>query len=558
MKLSNFLIGFGLLFASQNAVLADGLDEVKQLAEADAPQLALQRLDQGVERASQDARADWLRWQWQLLAKTGQPDEVLKRAAALPADAPEDVKHMAALQAARAAIGKGDGVVARGYLAQLLWVLPSDKAEYRELRVLVVQSHLLPQPDAEASSVMLRFQQEFGVDKALLHDYALAVLQAGRESDVNWARAQLSAADPLAALIDAHGTQLSDAEIRQRLQAVLNADVSAPMLLVVGKLAAQMNAPELQIQISERLLNQTSEPDAADAAALWKSYRGLTQSFGNVRLLLFGSDAGWADLARESAAADPVMARAIWAYLAREAKDPELRSAAQQQLLDQLLAQHLDRAALRLFVSAWPGLPASSFNSTVRYRLGALALDAKEYPLAVGLWRDLTTLPDGVSGADWQVRRALLFTRQQDWPAASHAVSAWLEQESVAGLTAGWQMLAVVQRISQQPSMVVPARDLLLRLLPVVAPVQRRVVLHRLGQLADAEQQWAQAALWYLQAATQLPQADGFAWQARLDAAASLDKAGLHDDAGQQYELVLKTSTDAAQQAAASYALGAR
>ena len=558
MKISTFLIGFGLLVAGQNSVWADALSDAKQLAEAGAPQLALLQLDQGMAQASQDARPEWLRWQWQLLAKVGQADDVLKRAATMPEDAPEDVKHNAALQAARAAISKGDGAVARGYLAQLLWVLPSDKAEYRELRKLVLQSHLLPQPDADAASVMLRYQQEFGADTAVLRSYALAMLQAGRVAELNWARAQLAPTDPLVALIDAGNPQLSDADIGQRLQTVLNGDASVPMLLLAQKIAAPLNAPELQIQIREHLLNAAVEPAGGDAAALWKAWRSLSQGLGNVRLLLFGSDAGWADLARESATTAPVMARAVWSYLAREGKAPALRSEAQQQLLTQLLAQHLDRAALRVFMSAWPGLPATAFNPAVRYQLGKLALDAHEYALAANLWRELETLPEGVNAADWQVQRAVLFARQQDWADAKAAVSAWLGQITIAESAAGWQMLGVVQQLSRQTALAASATDLLQRLLPMIEPLQRRIALQRLGQLADAAKQPVQAAQWYLQAATQLPQADDFSGQSRLDAAASLDKAGLHDDAKQQYALVVKTSPDAAQQAAASYALSTR
>ena len=451
MKISNFLIGpsligLGLLLASHNAALADGLSDAKQLVEASAPQLALQQLDQRMAQASPDARVDWQRLQWQLLAKTGQADDVLKRAASLSGDTPAEILHVADVLAARAAIEKGDGGLARSYLAQLLWVLPSDKVEYRELRTLTVQSHLLPQPDAEVASVMLRYQQEFGVDVALLHTYALAMMQAGRAVDVQWARTQLANTDPMAALVDAYGGQLSDTDTRQRLQAVLNTDASASMLLMAHKIVAQMNAPELQIQISERLLNLNKPVAEVEASAVWKAYRNLTQSFGNVRLLLFGSDAGWADMARESLTGNPVMARAIWSYLAREAKDPALRSDAQQQLLAQLLAQHLDRAALRLFVSAWPGLPASAFNATVRYRLGQLALDAGEYKLAAGLWRDLDVVPDGVDMGDWQVRRASLFARQGAWAEAANAVSAWLVQVTAAQSATGWQMVEVVQQ----------------------------------------------------------------------------------------------------------------
>lgn len=564
MKISNFLIGLSLVSLSlsvlaPNEAWSDDLSEARQSAEAGAPQLALRQLEQGMAQASGDTQAEWQRLQWQLLGKAGSAEAVLQQAAGLPKDAPADVQLMAARMAASAALSLEDGALARTYLARLLWILPTDKAAYRELRAMVVQSHLMRQPDKEAASAMLRYQQDFGTDMPLLRTYALAMMQAGREPEIAWVWTQLPQDDPLAALIDANSGQLSDADTRQRLQAVLKDNTaSAPMLLMVRKIAAQMNAPELQIQTEERLLNSDTPPQAATAADMWKAYRKVTQSFGNVRLLLFGSDAGWADLARESASNNQVMSRAIWAYLAREAQDPALRHEAQQQFLTQLLTQHLDRAALRLFISAWPDLPASAFNGAVRYRLGQLALDEAEYKLAAGLWQDTEAVPADVNTADWQVQRATLFARLSLWSAAAEAVLAWLDQIATAPSDASWQMGQIVQHIAQQETMTVTAEDIFKRLLPVVTPLQRRVVQYRLGQMADAQHKPLAAAQWYLQAGTQIPQLDGFAAQARLDAAASLDQAGLHEDAKTQYELVLKTGPDIAQKAAAQYALSTR
>jgi hypothetical protein len=82
--------------------------------------------------------------------------------------------------------------------------------------------------------------------------------------------------------------------------------------------------------------------------------------------------------------------------------------------------------------------------------------------------------------------------------------------------------------------------------------------MYRLGQLADADKQPLTAAQWYLQAATEVPQTDAMAIQARLDAAASLEQADLREDAARQYQWVLKNGSDAAQQATASNALTAR
>ena len=559
MKISNFLIGFMLLLAS-GWVLADDLSDIEQLADAGLPQLALQRLNQdhAQPQTGVDNHVAWQRLQWQLLTQIGTPDDILTQAAVLPKDSPADVQHTVALLAAQAAIGKGDGVTARVYLQRLLWQLPVDKTEYPKLRAMVVQSHLLPQADAEAASLMLRYQQDFGQDNALLQIYALALLQAGRGADTHWIRSQLADNDPLAVLIDATSGQWSDSDIKQHLQAMLNSPLSGPVLVQMQKIAAPMNADELQLQINERLLDLVTPPVDLNAALVWKAYRSLTQSFGNVRLLLFGSDTGWADLARQSLSTDPLMARAIWAYLAREGKDPGLRSDAQQQLLAQLLAQHLDRAALRLFESAWPDLASPDFNPTVRYQLGLLALDAGKYPQSASLWQGLTVLPAGVDPTGWQVQRAQLFARTGSWQIAADAVSAWLDRPGNMDSAAAWPMLILTEQLSRQAAMTKQAQTLLVRMQANAEPLQRRVILYRLGQLAAAQQDDLQAAQLFIQAATETPLADAFVWQARLAAAASLDRAGLAEDAKLQYQLVATQSTDADQQAMANYALGMR
>ena len=537
MRLSNFLIGLIIAVTGVNHADADSRLDAQQLASMGANELALLQLQEGVS-LSEDA----LRVQWQSLAKVGDSDAILKAAQALPTNAPVEVARLRNQLAAQAALKQTNAPLARQYLAQLLADKGLDALAYQQARAAVVRSYLLPQPDTEAVSVMLRYQQDFGKDIALLQAYALAMLQAGRVEELTWARAQLPATNTIAMLLDVSTGQFSDEQSRQRLQsAIINAD-DAQMLLLLRKLVSTYNAPELLLQIDERLLNLPKPQVSADK--LWEGYRGLTQTLGNVRLLLFGSDAGWAELAQESAQTSPMMARAVWAYLARDAKDMTLRQTAQQQLLTQLHAVKLDRAALRLFTTAWVGLPAQTFNAATRYQLGMIALSVGEDAVAVALWRDAVEVPLGLAPADWQVQRARLFARQGIWPLVTDAVIAWLPVADTSTDSARWQMLDSVLRMPQDSSMV------LVKMLPVLNTAQQRVAMQRLGALATDDRQ---AAVWLLSAAAHA--SDNAAWQARLDAAARLKQAGLTLDAKQQYEAVLAGSESAAQRAAASVAL---
>jgi hypothetical protein len=536
MRLSNLLIG--LLLAGMGAISAHAQSslDAQQLAQLNAPQLALLQL-QGANLSD-----DELRLQWQLLAQADDAETILKAASLLPKNAPQDVARLCNQTAAQTALLQGNGVLARTYLAALLADKTLDVTAYQLARAAVVRSYLLPPLSNEVASVMMRYQQDFGKDKSVLQSYALAMLQAGRAGELKWARSQLDDTDTVAELIDISAGQFTDEQSKQRLQAAILAAKDATRLTLLRKLVSEYNAPDLLAQIDERLLNLPEAQITADK--VWEEYRGLTQTLGNVRLLLFGSDAGWAELAKESETTNPMMARAVWAYLARSAKDANLRQTAQQQLLTQLHAAKLDRAALRLFASAWPDLPANVFNADTRYQLGAVAWAENQPAVAVNLWRDLPAPPQTVAMADWQVQRARLFARQGLWPLVTDAVSAWIPLADTAVESVRWQMLNVVLQMPQDNG------ALLIKLLPILNPAQQRVAMQRLGSVSSNDKE---AATWLLNAAVNAH--DEASWQARLDAAARLKKAGLLLDAKRQYQAVLAGSDNAAQRALATDAL---
>lgn len=424
------------------------------------------------------------------------------------------------------------------------------------LRAMVVQSHLVPQPDADAPSLFLRYQQDFGVDADLQKMYVLAMLRAGKVADLTTLRATLSNQDLLAMLIDADNTQLSDAAIHPQIVALLATQPDTQTVQLLVKPVAALHDDAVQARVVEYALSLFTPPTGTDAALLWKNYHSLTQSFGNVRLLLFGSDAGWADQARAVLADDPLMARAIWSYLAREAKDVQLKDQAQQQLLDQLSAAKLGRTALRLFEAAWANLPAQTFSPAVQYRLGGLALAAGDDVEAAELWKDAGIIPPGIDLAVWQAQRALLFGRLHAWSSAMDAVSAWLAQPNVMAGDAAWPMLLLTERLSHEPDQSRQAQSLLMQMWPNANLAQQQLIAQRLAQLMALTQP-VQAAQWYLRVAQDSSVVDERSvWQARLDAAACLDKAGLHGDAHRIYQSLSTQSVYPVLQAQARDALG--
>ncbi|MDA8328304.1 MAG: hypothetical protein M0Z83_04950 [Betaproteobacteria bacterium] len=532
---------------------ADTDEDASAAMNAGAAELALSILDRATMPATQPQESAYLRLQWQALAEAGTPQAIVDHAAKLPPDTPDDVQHAAAILNVRAALALGNGALAQASLARLFWQWTPAPAEMSMMRALVVRSHLLPHPDSDAASLMLRDQQDFGVDPALQKAYVLAVLQSGQKTDLSGLRASLADNDPLAVLMDASQRKLFDSTVHGRMALLLqNKNLDLPTLQVIRKIVTDMNSDDLSAAVNERLLNFSVQPQDASAEQLWKSYHDMTQSFGNVRLLLFGSDAGWAEQAQSVLVQNPVMARAIWSYLARDAKDPALKIQAQQQLLDLLAGNGLPRTALRLFAAAWPDLPPRTFAPPVRFRLGQLALDTGDDAHAAQLWEDASILPEGADLMAWQVTRAKLYARVQAWSKVTTALSSWLVQPQAMTSSDAWDMVLLAEQLSQYTDQAPAGQKLLLTMYPAASAAQQRYIALRLGKMMD-ELNPKDAALWYLRATGD--ERDALTWRARRDAAASLAKAGLHEDAKHLDQLILSQCPDAALQAEAREAL---
>jgi hypothetical protein len=537
-----FLVGFLLL---AGAAQAD--DAVAQLdMAAGAGQLAWQQL-QG-SPASTDV--DTLRLRWQALAAGGNPQQILTEAAALPSTAPADILHDADWLAARAALQAKDGRQARVYLGRLLWLMPVRPDEVRSLRDMVVQSHLLPQPDGDTEGLLLRDEQDYGANPALRLQVVAAFIQAKQKlPDMNAVRTGLADTDPVAVLLDVASGNLSGSDLRQRVGQLLQQPHLPDIVLqALQVLLNDRNEDGLQEQLDERMLAEV-KPQGVDATALWKRYHSQTQSFANVRLLLFGSDTGWAEQAKQND--DPVMARAIWAYLARQAKDAQLRVTAQEHLIDALSALQEDRTVLRLFSAAWSGLPAQDFAPSVRWRLGQIGWNVGDDKLAAAMWQDEQILPAGGDRAAWLLERAQLFARVAQWPAAWQAFTGW--QTVRAGGMLDWNVALLAESLSHHASSVQTAEQLLRDLLPVSTVDEQRFLFFRLGELESGSEP-RQAAQWYLRAAGSKPDSTRD-WRATARAAELLQRVGLHDDARHLAKNLVNHCPDAAIKAQVQQAL---
>ena len=576
--------------AVRAADATDTPEAINQLAQAGAEQLALRRID---ELQPPDAGApslqvtssvtspkgtsfgaSWVEWEMlrlQLLMRLDRNDVVLQRAALWPSAIPAAARAGLHALAARAALSLGRTAVARDHAGRALWTPGLGTADLRELRLLVIRSHVRDGSGDDAYRSMLRFEQDYRpLDAATATGFVDALLDLGRAREaVNWL-----------GLLD----ERSPAKLRLRLQA----GVVTPQGAIKQVLAAQNRStvPDwwrvlleaaqrqsdgvLRITALEQLLDvkpllsresQAGNGQDADAAALLEAYASHARAAANAHHLLAGDDANWLEFAIRRRSADPVEARAYFAYLARMARDPALRQIAQQHLVADYAKAKLPRTGLRIFELRSGDV--APLAGSVRNGLGGLAEDIGDHQRALHYWQDLPA-PDPMSAALWRLRLTAVALRAGRNDIAAEIVRLLTVERADISAAQVPEWLDLASQLGDH-GMDDLAQVLFERLLTYADPAQTRRALTGIARTHQARGQPLRAADFYLRAALGAPKevplggapvADAAATEARMLAGFSLARAGLREDARAQFEWLLKNSRDPAQIAIARRELG--
>jgi len=529
--------------------LPDEFELASRLAQEGAAQLALAHVE-----AAQPARADGARWAgWELLrlsllTRLDRPQDVLRRVAELPRETSADTLQTANRLAAMAALKLGQGAAARGYLARLFWQSELTQKQHQEARQLVARSYIVEGRPADAYPVMLRLRQDYPpVAPDLLEAYLQALLQAGlAEQAAEWLP-QLRDTNPLNLLVrlDA-GLLAPQAVVEAARQAQQKKPAAANWTVILKAGQLQKNAA-WQAEAQEQLL---AVPKASGADDLWQAYLAHAETAANQLNLLTGDDAAWSEQANQQAQLSPATARALLAYLARRAKDAALRADAQLRLISSLVEQKLGMTAIRLFEQG----TANDLAPAARYSLGEAAAQAGNYAFAARLWQGLDPAPADIPAQQWQLRRAEVLVKGGAYGAGSEALRELLPAKEPLTPDAAARVRETALEL-QDAGQEAAAQQAFQLLLPEAPASMQRDILARLGAMAENRKDYKLAADYFLQAALLPGAPDASASNARFAAAANLARAGFRQDAKAQYQAVLKTSKDAAQQESARRAL---
>jgi hypothetical protein len=583
---SRILLFVSCFLALSAALAGEPIETASRLASGGAPQLALAHVEQ-----NQPAREDlpqWLPWEalrLDLLGELHLYQEVLARVAELPPDLPPEFLQRARLRAAEAALALGQSEKARDYLSRLLWQSELAPEQYKAVRWLVIKSYLDEKRAADAYPLMLRYSQEFSpLSPAEAATFIGGLLEQGAAAEAVAWLLTLKPGSPLRLLVELKSGLTTPGQAVAAARVALNPAPqtgkkssgrskakgagAAPRALspaeiggywtVILHAAALERDSLLLAEAREQLLNLRELPEGSLSAVspedLWQSYSALAEEQANRASLLQGDDMAWFVLADSQAKASPLTARSLFAYLAAQARDDQVRANAQSRLLGSLTEANLGLTAVRLFSENGHFTEANGLSSQARVLLGELAQRNGRPDRAAAYWHGLDAPPEGWGGDDWQLTRARVFAAAGADADLGDAVRLFLAAKTAASADQVKAVLDMAQGLEETDKIAL-ARELLGRVLPLAGPAEQRTILFRLGQLAEHGKDGRAAADYYLQAAVLEDQMDALASQARYRAARELARADLREDAKRQYQLLLKGSREANIQAAARRAL---
>ena len=551
----NALAAASLILVAQFAAAAappepDAFEVTRRIAATGAIDLALERIGQLQGEPSSPEWTEWELLRLELLQRRGRDADVLKRiGAARNLALPDRAAARLWLTAARSALRLGQASEARDFYMRYFLRSHALPNEYRDARFAVIDTYIRADRAEDAYRSMLRFQQDFSPLRAEEVDrFVAALVGAGKTSEaVNWLP-QLDKASPAAAMLRMRAGLLSPETAAAQARALIAKGVGEPAFALLADVALVQNNRALQVEAQEHRLNLArAEPGeilVRLAAALWKLYDDTGRQAANQAHLLVGDDAGWIERGARMTAQQPQLARSLLGHVAASGRTEEGRARAQLQLIASLRDAKLALTALRLFSDA-QRFPPPSLAASVRYELGALALEHRHAAEAVRYWQGVAQ-PPGLSVAEWRLRYAsALFAAGMADPGLEVVKSLVATRPLPAEIVT---RLIAVAADTLEALHVQAADALFAALLPLAHGAERINVQLGVAKSRELLGDFRAAADAYLSVAAlyAAPEADRESLRARELGALNLAKAGLRDDARATYQWLATNAKDPA------------
>jgi hypothetical protein len=558
------LILLALVGLMSNTWADEKLDMLKNISAAGAPVLTLKMLDQAQPGIDADLY-EWILWEqerYTILSQWQEWNELLIRIENLPSDLPEQFRYQAATYKIRAYLEIGQTETARRLLREQLWLSSAGAApEYQTWRRLVISSYLKDGRLEDARIAMLRFNQDFDTrDEAWVILRATVLIRSGRyDQAIQVLQGMDSWQARLTSLLAQYRAQQYDPKA---LWAVLKKQVAKPEF-EVGEQATlwalayfagqQMSAVDRVVALEQVFKADSVTPlelFQLPPDQLWAAYIEYAQLVGNRAELLIGDDTRWLDLAKNVGASTPVKARSLFALLMLQSPDQNIINAAAEGYMQSFQAveepeQHLLN---QMFNHSEAFSNAERIPPLIRYQLVDLALKSADIKEATRQMSGLDAYPVGSDRFKWQLRQArvlILGGRYEEGNSILQTLISEYLEPTTENTDRILQVLFDLQTVNLHEQAIMHFNRLLR--LPI-EPKQHREILFWIADSFKSLEKYDQAALLYLQSAM-LPgplSMDLWAQTGRFNAAESLQKSGLVDDARRIYKELLRVTTDPA------------
>ena len=553
------------------------LQEVIRIAETGAPGLALRMLDRSQkDMGLQSPR--WLNWEEQRLKiyEASQAwDSIISRVAELPNTIPISFTRYARTLQASAYLQLQKGGLARQSLRALILSASGEETQasldwLQQWRRMVIHSYIDEGLSEDALTSILRFQQDYSTNQQeILYLRARVLLMTQRpaeaaellaehtkdpEAGMLFLLAQLRSADRSPVKVEQAGLRhlrgkWGDKGLRTSLWAVV-----AEAAQRAGDRGSVVNALEHVVADVHR--TRVSRLFAFNADSLWNAYLDYALQAGNQAQLLIGQDDKWFKFANIADKKFPVRQRAVYALLMHRGSHADSRLQAARLFIKSIQSRRNNSHIIQqLFTHSkfYPGI--TDIPEPVRRALVDIALARQDIPLASQLMATLDEPPKGDTSYMWHLRRARILILGGQPRQGALALARFTQSYPTANRTKIDRFLQVVFDLQT-----VGEHDAAYQLFNDVINSNKDKKLQRelyywMADSRHAQSRYTDAAELYLKSAMLL---DGKGWDpwgqtARYQAAKSLGKAGLIEDAYFIYQRLLKVTKEEDRRAVLRY-----
>ncbi len=524
----------------------------------------------------------WQRWEQRRLAileSLRDWSAVIDRIAEYPSTLPDDFWIAAQESALRSHLASGDASAATAIIAGLIWSTAQDTARVDEWadrlsrwRSQLAGSYLLAGQLPDAQTTVLRYRLDYGAEPAgwrLAH--AKALLREGHEREARRLLIGLETTEVayMKLLLRARGAGVDPVELLSEMGPFLGEGrlleaERAQLWASLANAAARYRDHEVRVTAMEQAVALRAPVAAGDrfvdvdADALWDAYGAYAAALANESRLLVGRFDAWLALAEQHSDAGDPKARAMYAYLATQGRDPRVADIARKGLVSTLTRERRGLAILGgLYLESSRYAKISSIPAAVRAPLIAYAIGESRLDVSRQLLAGLDAKARNVLSLEWRapVAVALIADGRIDEAVAlfGEDLDAGDNPDRVVALATVRVALAL-----QAAGEYKHAAALLSRVLAIAPwPQERRELLLLAAEAEGRAGHHDRAARLYIESAA-MPDggpADAWSYSASLAAARALARAGLAGDAVGVLESALANSSHSQQRVLVEHVL---